>query len=490
MLAPPRPVSYNRRMELQITIEGRRDLGGQLYRELRDAIQSGRLAGGERMPPTRLLSEQLHISRKTVAEVYAKLSLERLLVGQVGVGTFVRDDAARQGGLPRTPLLAGAAVVERWRALDTPLRHPKPEGQSRFEFIGGHVNRSPFPDEEWQRCVRSAARREARERGRYPAAEGVLELRRAVAAHAGFTRGVRCREHDLVITQGAQQALDLIARVLVEPGAAVAVEEPGYPPARQLFASQGAQVVGVPVDHEGIVVEAIPAGCRLIYVTPSHQFPLGMPMSLSRRQALLARAAEIGAIIVEDDYDSAYRYEGRPLDSLQGMDEHGLVAYVGTFSKVMFPELRIGYVVPPPAIQEALLTAKHLSSNHTPTLMEHALASFMEAGHLQRHIRRCRDVYAGRRDKLLARLEGDLASWLEPIPFNAGLHMSAWLRREIDLPLLLRLARRAEVGLYATTPFHLETAGRPALFFGFGAIDTLDIDEALDRVRQLFQQLS
>jgi GntR family transcriptional regulator/MocR family aminotransferase len=477
-------------MELHIVIQDKKDLTAQLYRQLRDAIQSGRLASGEKMPPSRLLAEQLGVSRKTVSEAYARLALDKLLVSQIGIGTFVNAGQPARVRQKTGNDLPSPALVKRWSTLATPLRHLSPEGQSRFEFIGGNNNKVPFLKEEWRRCVMKALRQGDETRGHYAQTEGLFALRQAVAGYAGFSRGVRCREQDIVITNGAQQALDLLARVLVDPGSTVAVEEPGYPPARQLFASQGAKVAGVPVDAEGMIVDAIPDGCRLIYVTPSHQFPLGMPMSLRRRRALLARAQAIGAIIVEDDYDSAFRYEGRPTDSLQSMDEHGLVAYVGTFSKVMLPEMRIGYLVAPAAILHAVLTAKHLTDWHSSTLMQQALADFIAAGHLQRHIRRCHKIYAGRREKLLRRLNGDLSPWLEPIPMTAGFHLTALLRRPVDLPHLLHLARRIEVGLYSNDGFYFETPPRPALFFGFGAIDTLDIDEALDRVRHVLEELS
>ena len=477
-------------MELHIVVHGKKDLSGQLYRQLREAILTGRLASGEQMPPSRLLSEQLGISRKTVLDAYTRLTLDNLLVGQVGIGTFVNTALPQRARPQLANDLAGRAIVKRWSALSTPLRHPFPEGQSRYEFIGGFVNKVPFPVEEWQRCIKQAFRECDRLRGRPSDTQGLLALRQLVAKYIGFSRGVRCSENDIVITNGAQQAIDLVARVLVEPGATVAVEEPGYSPARQLFASLGAKVVGVQVDAEGIVADAIPDGSRVIYVTPSHQFPLGMPMTPGRRHALLARAKTIGAIVIEDDYDSAFRYEGRPTDSLQSMDEHGLVAYVGTFSKVMLPELRVGYLVAPPAILQAVLTAKHLTDWHNATFMQHALANFIAAGHLQKHIRRCHQIYAGRREKLLHRLDGDLSRWLAPIPTTAGFHLTASMRQPVNLPLLLRLARRMEVGLYSVDAFYHDTAPQPALFFGFGAIDALDIDDALDRVRDVLESLS
>lgn len=477
-------------MELHIVIEGRKDLAGQLYQQLRNAIHSGRLAAGEQMPPSRLLSEQLGLSRKTVSDAYSRLSLDKLIVGQVGVGTFVRALPAAKSREQTAGDLAGAAVVRRWSRIETPLRHPAPEGKSRYEFIGGNATKVPFPAEEWRRCITHALRQESQTRGRYAQTEGLLDLRKAVAAFAGFTRGVRCGENDVVITNGAQQAIDLLSRVLVEPGAVVAVEEPGYPPARELFAGQGAEIVTVPVDEQGLVVEAIPAGCRLIYTTPAHQFPLGMAMSQPRRQALLARALAIGAIIVEDDYDCAFRYEGRPTDCLQGMDTHGVVAYVGTFSKIMLPEVRVGYLVAPPAVVEAVLKAKYLTDCHNATLIQRALAIFIKEGHLQKHIRRCHAIYTSRRERLLHRFSSDLAPWLDAIPFTAGFHMSALLREPMDVDLLLRLSRRLDVGLYSIEPFYHGQASRSGLFFGFGAIDTIDLETALDRVRDALVQAS
>ncbi len=294
----------------------------------------------------------------------------------------------------------------------------------------------------------------------------------------------------MVVCNGAQQALDLISRVLTRPGSLVAMEDPGYPPARLLFGSQGATVVGVPVDEQGMRVDLIPDGTRLIYVTPSHQFPLGMPMSQARREALLARAYELGAIIIEDDYDSEFRYEGRPADSLQSLDERGIVAYVGTFSKTLLPELRLGYAILPPAILEAVILAKRLTDQHTSTLPQWALAKFIAEGCLLKHIRRCHTLYAGRRERILARMGGDLSPWFEAVPTTAGFHMAVLCKVPMDLALVIELAKKAEVGLYSLDGFFNEAPVRPGLFFGFGAIETLDIDIALDRLRDILQQVA
>ncbi|OON60822.1 DNA-binding protein [Massilia sp. KIM] len=467
-------------MELHLLLEGRKDLAGQLFRQLREAIRGGRLADGVQLPPSRLLASQLGVSRKTVAEAYLRLARDGYVSARVGAGSFVR---ATPQAAPRPVAageLAGAATLARWASLERPLHHAAPAGQSRYEFIGGAVAHARFPHEAWRRCLLRALRSPGAP-GRYGEAEGLPALRQAIARHAGFTRGVRCTASDVVVTAGAQQALDLIARVLVEPGCTVAMEEPGYPPARLLFASQGATVVGVPVDEEGIVPERIPEGVRLVYVTPAHQFPLGMAMSAPRRRALLERARAIGAVVIEDDYDSAFRYGVQAADSLQSMDRHGIVAYVGTFSKVLLPELRCGYLIAPPAILQAVAAAKHLSDWHVNTLTQGALADFIDSGELGRHIRRVHAVYAARRKRLLARLDGDLAPWLEALPADCGLHVAALFRRPVDLPALLRLARRVEVGLYPLDGFYTGPA-RQGLLFGLGAIEVLDIDPALDRL--------
>ena len=476
-------------MELHVVIEGDKDLAGQLYRQLKDAIRAGRLSAGEKLPPSRLLAEQLGLSRKTVSEAYARLSFDRLLTARVGSGTFVAEGAARGPAPAAARSLAGSAMVEHWRGMNMPLRHPAPAGSARYEYIGGAPARDLFPHADWRRCVLHALRQGTRSRGLYGDAEGLHELRDGIARHVSFSRGVRCGAADILVTNGAQQALDLIARVLVEPGSTVAMEEPGYPPARQLLGAQGARVVGVPVDREGLVVERIPDGTRLIYVTPAHQFPLGVEMSERRRKALLARADELGAIVIEDDYDSEFRYEGRPADSLQSMDERGLVAFVGTFSKTLSPDLRLGYLVAPPAVLEAVGTAKHLTDWHTSTQAQWALAKFIADGNLHRHIRRCHAVYAARRERIVRRFADDLSPWFELLPVTAGIHMAAVCRREIDIGQLVALARRVDVGLYPLAPFFHFSPPRPGLMLGFGAIDEADIDPSLDRVRDVLLQM-
>ncbi|MGO4377281.1 MocR-like pyridoxine biosynthesis transcription factor PdxR [Pseudoduganella sp. RAF53_2] len=475
-------------MELHITIEGRKDLAGQVYRQLSDAIRSGRLADGQQLPPTRLLAEQLGVSRKTVAEAYSRLTLDKLLEGRIGAGSFVRTPAEPRLQRTVTPALASADILQKWEKLHTPLR-VTPEGRSRFDFIGGRGTQSHFPAEEWRRCLLYALRQESEKRGLYSQTEGLPILREAIARHVSFARGVRADGGNVMVTSGAQQALDLLSRLLLEPGSVVAMEDPGYPAARGLFAAQGARIASVPVDDEGMVVEHIPADARLIYVTPAHQLPLGMPMSVARREALLARAAQIGAVIIEDDYDSEFRYEGRPTDSLQSMDTQGLVAFVGTFSKVLLPELRLGYVVLPPALRNAALKAKYLLDCHPNTLTQHALAKFIEDGYLLKHIRRSHGIYATRRERLMRLFADELSPWFRAVPVTAGFHISALAEPGVDVEMLIRLAHRAEVGLHSLADFYTEMPPRQGLFMGYGAIDVMDIETALLRVRDILLQL-
>ena len=477
-------------MELHVVIEGRRGLADQIHSQLRDAIRSGRLVAGQQLPPSRLLADQLGVSRKTVAQAYSKLTLDRLIVTQVGAGTFVAARLPYRSRPVAQEDLAGSAVTRQWQGVQTPMRHPLPDARLRYEFISGASSRRLFPETEWRQCALHGLRRSSAQRGYYAEPEGLLELRDAVSRHVGYSRGVNCRPEDVVITSGAQQALDLVARVLIEPGSVVAMEEPGYPLARMLLEAQQAHVVHVPVDSEGLCVDLIPDGTRLIYSTPTHQFPLGMPMSVARRHALLARARELGAIVVEDDYDSEFRYEGQALEPLRTLDHWGLVAYLGTFSKSLYPELRLGYAIAPPALWTALVNAKYLCDLHTPTLLQLALARFMADGHLLKHIRRCHEVFSERRERLLARLMGDLSPWLEPLPAVAGFHLAVMFRRPLQASQLCQLARRVEVGLYPLDDCYRLPSHRSGLLMGFGAIEAEDIDPALDRVRAVLEQLA
>lgn len=320
---------------------------------------------------------------------------------------------------------------------------PPPHAPLAFDFRGGVTDKVHFPWDDWRRSIQHALRAQARSSGDYRDPAGEPELRDAIARYVGFSRAVACDWRDVIVTQGAQQALDLLARVLVRPGDIVAVEEPGYPPARAAFAALGACVIGVPVDAHGLVVAQLPDDARFVYVTPSHQFPLGMPMSLERRVALLEWAQRRRAVIVEDDYDCEFRFEGRPLEPLKSLDRAGLVAYVGTFSKTLFPELRIGYAVPPRSLNLALRKAKQIVDWHACTLTQTALARFIADGAFARHLRRIHRRYDARRRLLAAHLHGALSHWLRPVIPAAGIHLTARFATGIDERAALDAARDA-----------------------------------------------
>jgi GntR family transcriptional regulator/MocR family aminotransferase len=475
---------YGRGVDLHVTLDGRGDFAARIYRQLRDAVLDGRLRPGERLPPTRELARRLDVSRNTVAAAYDRLTAEGFLVGRVGAGTFVgavpgHPPPARKS--PEAPAGSGLRPRRLWESI--PDREYGEEHAYPYDFGVGVPDGRLFPLETWRRLLG----RELRPRvAGYGEPEGHAGLRAAIARHVGVARSVRAGADDILVTQGAQQALDLIGRVLVEPGSCVAVEEPGYPPARQLFQSLGARVVGVPVDGEGLDVAAIPSSARLVYTTPSHQFPLGTPMSLARRTALLGWAERRGAVVVEDDYDSEFRFSDRPLEPLQSLDRGGRVIYVGTFAKTMLPTLRLGFLVAPAALRPVLRKAKRLTDRHGEWYTQAALARFIDDGLLARHVRKVSREYAGRHERIVATLERDFADWLELVPSAAGLHLCARARPGVDVDDVRRRARAAGVGVQALGDFCAQAPTQPGLVVGYGAISLDRIDEGLRRLASCF----
>lgn len=468
-------------MDVHLTIHGRQNLAGQLYRQLRAGVMDGRLAPGQRLPSTRELALQLGVSRKTTLDVFERLIAEGYLRSRAGDGTFVADAMTRLSPPPTKPATS-PATGSIWDEMDDALPMTRTEAPPDYDFVGGVTDKRLFPFDQWRRCVSHALRIQARGRGAYHDPAGEQELRLAVARYLAFSRAVVSRWQEVIITQGAQQALDLLTRVAIRPGEVIAMEDPGYPPARILFAALGARVVPVPVDEEGLIVDALPPNARMVYVTPSHQFPLGMPMSLERRLALLAWAQQHGALVVEDDYDGEYRFEGRPMESLKSLDTAGVVAYVGTFSKTIFPELRVGYVIPPAPLGTALRRARQVSDWHSCTMTQIALAKFMLDGYFAKHLRRMHKEYAARRAALLERLRGDLAQWFTPLPAAAGIHLVAAIRAPHDEAAVIRVAAAGSVGLYGTAGMFASAAARPALLFGYGGIDVAGIQAGLGRL--------
>ncbi len=315
--------------------------------------------------------------------------------------------------------------------------------------------------------------------------QGRSRLREAISRHVSLARAVSCQPDDIVVTTGAQQAFDLIARILVTPGkTVVAVEDPGYPASRGMFELAGAKIARVPVDDEGIVIEKLPAATRIICVTPSHQYPLGSVMSLQRRAALIEFARKRNAVIVEDDYDGEFRFGGGPVDALQTLDRSGCVFYVGTFSKCLFPEIRLGFVVAPSWARESLISAKLLTDFQSPVHSQDTLAAFIEEGHLASHVRKMRRVYDERRRLLVGKLEKSFAQCLTPLPFPAGLHLTALTKSLAEEERIVRVAAEQEIRLAPLRAFYSGRPSKSGIVFGYGTIDIEPMLEALERLRR------
>ncbi|MBR0822821.1 PLP-dependent aminotransferase family protein [Bradyrhizobium liaoningense] len=474
-------------MAFHISLVGRNDLSGEIYRQIRQAILDGRLRPGERLSPTRELAAALAVSRSTVTVAYESLLAEGFARSHTGAGTFVNHQFGTKRPASKSRRSAAARSI-RVRAVWETIALPAPAFRAaRFDFDAGHPDASLFPHRAWRRVVASALRSRERADGVYEAPAGNWDLRVAIARHIGVSRSVTGAPADVIVTNGTQQALDIIARVLVEPGDIVAVEKPGYVPAKDLFRALGARIIGVPVDSEGLVVEALPAEARVVYVTPSHQFPLGMAMSLSRRHALLAWAERNNAVIVEDDYDSEFRFGGRPLEPLQTLDATGRVVYVGTFSKTLLPALRLAFMVVPPSLREAAYKAKFVTDWHTATTAQDALAQFIDEGAFARHIRRVSRIYSERHEMLTAEIKRNFGDYLDLVPSSTGLHVAAYARRG-SLDDIDAIASRALALGVAIRSFPLEGKPQAGIMLGYGGIETTRIAEGMKRLRRCFDE--
>jgi GntR family transcriptional regulator/MocR family aminotransferase len=472
-------------VDLHVSLEGRGDLTARIYRQLLEAILDGRLRAGERLPPSRELAKRLDVARNTVAVAYERLVAEGFLTARVGDGTYVSDEA-RSATHPRR---APEGTDVRPRPVWSTLRGDLAKRGAAYNFNVGVPDVELFPLETWRRLSARNIRLATIGSGQYDEPAGNRRLRGAIARYAGVARSVRAGTDDVLVTQGAQQAIDLVGRVLVEPGDLVAVEEPGYPPARQVFQTLSARVVGVPVDLEGLDVAAIPRGARLVYTTPSHQFPTGVPMSLARRTALLSWAREIGALIIEDDYDSEFRYSTRPLEPLQSLDRDGRVIYVGTFSKTLLPLLRTGYLIAPASLQSALHHAKRIADRHGETFTQAALADFLDEGLLARHVRKATRVYGERHEIVLATLHRDFGAWLDVIPSAAGLHVCTRLRPDaaVDIEALVEHAASDDVGVESLASYSSERPAQAGLVIGYGGLPTERVEPGLRLLRKAFE---
>ena len=460
----------------------------ELHTQLRAAILDGRLKPGLRLPATRTLAGALGIARNTVIAAYDLLLSEGYIAARAGAGNYVADLLPAPSRQPN-PLRLATNDPRLNNTARTLVAVPRIlASRPQFDFAVGLPDTRELRLDLWHRLAARRLRLLSRRQMNYGAPEGQRRLREAIAAHVSFARAVSCGAESIVITAGAQQAFDLLARILVTPGkSVVAVEHPGYGPARAAFESAGAKIALVAVDEEGLIVERLPVDARVVFVTPAHQFPLGCVLSARRRMALLEFARKHRAVIIEDDYDGVFRFGGRPLDALQTLDRAQSVFFVGTFSKSLFPGLRIGFVAAPPWALPALIAAKHRADLHCDLTSQETLAAFIAEGHLARHVRKMRRIYARRRQRLLDMLQSDLSQWFTAVPSDAGLHLTALVARNFDVGWLAKQARESDVGVYPLPGFPLVCASAHprGLMFGYGATDEAAIDEGLRRLRRL-----
>jgi GntR family transcriptional regulator/MocR family aminotransferase len=502
------PLSFN---PAGIELDRRQGLTRQLYEALRQRVLDGRLVSGTRLPATRDLAAALSISRNSVVRAYDQLYAEGFIESRVGDGTYVAQlpMAKKLSTKVSTGLSTGLSpgLSTKWanlpEDLDDEVIHsaglarvkdhhlPQPPVGPPRAFRVGVPAFDLFPFEVWAKLNGAFWRKPDLEQLCYGDPAGDGRLRGLIAAYLRSSRGMQCTAEQIVITSGAQQAISLCAQLLVEPGDGVAVENPGYRAAGHAFALAGGRLHGVPVDGEGMDCQVLGTlnDCRVAYVTPSHQYPLGVVMSLARRLELLAWAERSGGWIVEDDYDGEYRYSGAPLSPLAALDRNGRVLYVGTFGKVAFPALRLGYLVLPPGLVQAFTRRRAVDVRHSEVSTQAVMAEFMAAGHFQRHIRRMRRAALSRRNALLAGWPDGLPG-VGPLPsVAAGLHMTVRVESLAREQLLLAQAHAAGVEINGLSSYWLAGASPPAdqragLVMGFAAVPEADIAQALARLHQ------
>jgi|CXWL01.1.fsa_nt_gi GntR family transcriptional regulator/MocR family aminotransferase len=479
--------------DLALSIDPSRDVAlyRQIYEELRAAILSGRLRPGEVVPSTREIALSLSVSRTTAKLAYDLLLSEGYVEGQVGSGTRVcellPEELARSKQSQSAPRTAHASLRPRLSASGRALVEMKSEPDHsgllfRFHYCRPDVER--FPHTQWRRLQLEGLSGGDADLFNYQQdGMGYRPLRMALAKYLGHSRAVRCDADQIVIVNGTQQALVLLATVLLEPGDHVALENPGYSGALDLARQYRARVSPLPVGREGILIEKLPAkGARLLYVTPSHQFPTGVVLPLARRLELLRWAAATQTLIVEDDYDSEFRFGSRPVPALQGLDDVGCVAYIGTFSKTMFPSLRIGYLVLPRPLVTAVERAKWMLDRHTSLLDQHALAAFLTSGLHERHLRRMRKIYARRRTVMLEALRAVFGARVEVLGDPAGLHLMIRMKTRLTDAEVVARAAAEGVGIISASIYYAGKAPGGEFVLGYGQVSDHAITEGVRRL--------
>ncbi|BAZ27383.1 transcriptional regulator [Kalymmatonema gypsitolerans NIES-4073] len=485
-------------MDFVITLDSNSPfpLHQQLYEELRYCILSGRLLPGKRIPSTRQLAKSLGISRTTVTQTYDQLLSEGYIETVVGSGTFVctqlPDDLLNStpiqstGKMVRPPVKLSKYGENLIKTEDVP-RITEPVKPINFRY--GRPAFDQFPIKLWRKLLSRYCCSNLEWLDYTTDILGYKPLREAISRYLSRSRAVNCEPEQVIIVNGTQQALDLIVRLFIEPNDVIAVEDPGYLSARLIFQTHGAKLLAITVDECGLVVKDLAhyssEQVRLVYVTPSHQFPTGAILSLPRRLELLTWARQTGAFIIEDDYDSEYRYGDRPIPALQGLDHSDSVFYIGTFSKVLFPSLRIGYLVLPKSLVSAFARAKWLSDRHLPLLEQQVLADFIEQGHLERHIRKMRSLYDKRRQALVKALNVHFGEKATILGEKAGLHVMVRLHTPFTDEEIIERAALLGVGMFSAAPHYLKPDSQGEFIFGYGELTEQQLVESICRIAQI-----
>ena len=475
----------------------------QLYRQIRDELRSGNFSrSSSRLPSSRALAVELGVSRLTVSEAFAQLHAEGYLVTKPSSGTFVADP------LPEAFLAAGGEsgqphAKQEKRISKRVSRIPDHRAGSQFDLgptdalpsallCSGIPAVDEFPIAIWERLRAQVLAKKGVNLLRYGSNRGDADLREAVAAYLCDFRGAHCHADQILIVAGMQQAMLIAALAVLDRGDGAWIEDPGFHQARRVFALAEATVVPRPVDKEGLVIEGAPRrpNPRLIYVTPSHQFPLGVTMSLRRRKALLELAEQRGAYILEDDYNAEFRFSGPPLPCLQGLDRSGRVIYAGTMSKILYPSLRLGYLLVPAPLADAVAKLRTAIDQHSPTIDQATLARFITEGFYLSHVRRMRQVYAERREFFIQQFNQLLGDRFRLEIADAGLHALAWFRSADDLAVIERAMPNLGVKISRLAFFCIEAKLPPALLIGFAAWSSAQIRDGLTRLARVFEKQS
>lgn len=447
---------------------------------LRGGILAGRLPPGTRLPATRELASQYGLARGTVVTAFAQLKAEGYVESRTGSGTYVnRTLPEHLLQVPRLGRAEGEVRHAPHRTISKFVRRaavPAYDAPSTRAFRANQPALDLFPTTLWSQIAARRLRRASTSDLQACDPLGYRPLQKALAAYLTTSRGVKCVPEQIAIVSGVQEALYLAARVFLSAGDRVCVENPGYGGATRVFEAFGAKITSVRVDEEGMTApSARLRNVRLAYVTPAHQFPLGISMSLARRMALLAWARQSGALIFEDDYDSEYRYSGRPLPALQGLDRHGVVLFAGSFSKVLFPSLRLGYLVVPVDLVDNFAAIKSIISRHAPLLEQAVVCDFMTEGHFARHVRRMREVHAERLGVLLECAQQRLRGLLDVSPVEAGLQTVGWLQAGISAQAAAQAAAARNVEVIPLSEYCRAGLMQEALQLGFAPVAPKEI---------------